>query len=287
MSMPAKPKSVLRTDLLNVVGEFHNESDPRRDLEKQFIFETIGSSNYWKENEFLDKPVKVGSRKMRSAAAPSKGADLMEFRAAHGTSMLVDHWEKLCDEASRVGAITDGTASAAVTGFIKVNVKAFQDLKDKVARTWKDTDSADVNAAVHAVYDNIDNVLQKYFKLMKIAISSKDVGKCLIATQALGNERAFITGLMQPVLDTVGAQSSHDGEASGEMRDMRSIFMGLGGVLQKQIGVWKVGQGHIDDLNSGKVSVDRSRANFVTRDDFDKEFNVWNNLRLAKLNPKI
>lgn len=287
MSMPTESKSVLRPNTLNVVGEFHSESNPRRALEQQFIFETIGSNNYWTEDKFLDKPVKVGSRKMRTTGAPSKGADLMEFRAAHGTTMLVDQWEKLCAEASRIGAITDDTASGAVTGFIKVNVKAFQELKDKVARTWQDTDSADVNAAVHAVYDNIDDVLQKYFKLMKIAVSSKDVGKCLIATQALGNKRDFITGLMQPVLDTVGAQSSPDGAASEEMRDMRSIFMGLGGVFQKEVGVWKVGQGHIDDLNSGKANVDRSRVNFVTRDEFNKEFNAWNNLRLAKLNTKI
>jgi hypothetical protein len=40
-------------------------------------------------------------------------------------------------------------------------------------------------------------------------------------------------------------------------------------------GVWKIGNGHVEDLFNGVAKVDMSRANFVTRDDFEAELGAW------------
>ncbi|HEX4830532.1 MAG TPA: hypothetical protein VH478_05505 [Trebonia sp.] len=50
--------------------------------------------------------------------------------------------------------------------------------------------------------------------------------------------------------------------------------MGLAG-MSSLTGVWKIGNGHVEDLFNGVAKVDMSRANFVTRDDFEAELGAW------------
>src|SRR5690242_13881242 len=119
--------SVLSRDMLNVVGELHTESDARRDLEKEFIRTTLGAdAGYWTEADFPAEDWQPTSmsrspREGRGSAA-SPGADLMEFRGAHGTAILIGDFASLCDEASRVGARDDGLATAAIAAFIDQNL---------------------------------------------------------------------------------------------------------------------------------------------------------------------
>lgn len=109
----------------------------------------------------------------------------------------------------------------------------------------------------------------------------------LAATRAVANSRANVNALLPALLTAVGVDSSSNAAKLAElMRDLRSSFMGLAGGYQAKDGVWKIGQGHIDDLKSGEVKVDMSKANFVTREDFNKEFDAWNDLRLAGLKTK-
>lgn len=292
-----EPVSVLRADTLNVVGEFHSESQPRRALEKQFVFEKIGSKNYWTEYQLKDEPMALGIRKkLGGEGYAKKSADLMELRAAHGVALLMEKYDGLCAEARRVSAITDATAGPAVLAFIDKNYRAFAKEQQALEKTWEPTESADLNKAVKDVYDRITHIRQSYFgvlrraheKLEKHEMSKEDEVKLqLTATQHLADSRADVYALLSAVLIAVGVDGPVKASQLEEMmRDLRSAFMGLAGGIQAQTGVWKVGQGHIDDLKSGAVKVDMSRANYVTRQDFNKEFDAWNDLRLDKLKTK-
>lgn len=47
-----------------------------------------------------------------------------------------------------------------------------------------------------------------------------------------------------------------------------------------------VGEFHSESNPRRALKVDMSKANFVTREDFNKEFDAWNDLRLAGLKTK-
>jgi hypothetical protein len=271
---------------LNVVGENHAESGPRRDLEKAFAKEMTGNANYWTEADFLDLHQKVGIRKMRGGQGQAKnpGADLMEYRAVHGVAMLIDGFDKLCDEASRVAGISDNSAKAAVTAFVTVNVKAFLNRRKRIVGTWEPTvsDSLDdavqavfdnVNAAVLAVYDKTYNVLNLYLDLVAHEAA---VDMQLAFTQDLANERAAVDALLPPLLTAAGVpQTDNPVAVANDMRKQRSAYMGLATTVTDQVGVWKIGDLHIQDLMDGTVNIDMSRANFVTRDDFNQAYEAW------------
>jgi hypothetical protein len=268
-------KSVLVADMLNVVGENHPESNARRALEKQFVLETIGSTNYWTENEFKDQ---YGGRVTKDSTKKKEygeGADLMEFRAAMATAFLVVAFEGLCDEAGRVGAITDDTAGAALTAFVTVNVANFAETKEILARKWTTTPTDEVNTAVQAIGNAIDTVLGLYKEIMQKATAHGSIKHQLQATTILAGKRAQVTAFLPQLCVAVGVPGSTNAETLYKlMIEERSKYMGLGASFAGQTGVWKVGDHHIRDLMN-ELNVDTSHAHIVSREDFNKEFEAW------------
>ena len=96
--------SVLTPGMLNVVGKSHNESKPRRAAAKQFAKERTGSDNYWTEDEFPDMQANFGVREEHQPDEQS-GADLMEYRAIHGVTLLIKESEKVVAVAAKIGTI--------------------------------------------------------------------------------------------------------------------------------------------------------------------------------------
>jgi hypothetical protein len=47
------------------------------------------------------------------------------------------------------------------------------------------------------------------------------------------------------------------------------------GPFRKEKGVWKVGEGHIEDLVTKKANVQMTGINLVSRQDFNDEFAAW------------
>lgn len=271
----AENKSFLVRGMINVVGEYHSESTPRRDLEKLFISERIGSDNYWTETQFVDQYKGRQTRDASKRKAQNEGADLMEFRAAEVAAMLVDRFEGLCDEASRVGAITDDTGGAAVTAFVTVNLDKFATLKNTLASRWKATTTKEVNDAVEAIHQKVDYVLALYKKVMGHAVVQASTEQQLTATRALANKRAEVTALLPALCSSVGEPEGTTAKAlDARMIERRSAFMGLGASFSGQSGVWKIGDGHVDQLTQS-VNVNRSNAHFVSREDFNEEFDLW------------
>jgi hypothetical protein len=283
--------SVLSRDVLNVVGELHTESGARRDLEKEFISSTLGpDAGYWTEADFPAEDWQPTSMsrvpRQRGADATQPAADLMEFRGAHGTAILIGDFTRLCDEATRVGA--DGASGTpAIAAFLQENLRAFVNRKKRVQSTWTATATDElpesgrdqfvkVNEAVEAVYAAIDGALQQLVTQMKSAMASGSVQEQRAALQALGASRDAVAGLAQPLAAAVGSSDTTEAsELSADMRLERSKYMALAAQMSNLKGVWKVGDGHVSDLIEGRVNVETSRANIVSRETFNKEFDDW------------
>jgi hypothetical protein len=259
---------------LNVVGENHAESKLRREDEKKFT--KAISNNYWTEAEFPDLHQKMGSRKPRIGSGQGDpAADLMEFRAAHGAAILIVRFEKLAAEAGSLVAKTPvSSALAAIYAFVNESVRKFQQDRDRIAATWRQTTTTAVNRAAEAVYTNVESALQTYFTALRNAPPETQ----LKATKTLADTGAAVRDLVPPLEEAVGVPRSPNRNADALARDMRtqrSGFMLYAASISNQIGVWKVGDLHVADLLNGTVRVDTSQINVVTKEDFDAEFEAW------------
>jgi hypothetical protein len=256
---------------LNIVGEDHEESRNRRVLERQFSAATTLSANYWQEVEFLDLHQPVSGRKPRVGQAGSAGADLMEFRAVHGATLLLGAYEKMTKTAQEVVSNPTG---AAVQSFIDVQIPAFVALRDNINRRWRPSETDAVNQAVQVVYDTAQRVCQTYLN----GINGATAAKKLANTRILADNATILRSLVPAMAKAVGFSVPPDNDAAvlaQNMRTERSKFMGLAAGLSKETGVWKVGELHIVDLLSGALKIDTSRINIVTQDTFNTELKAW------------
>lgn len=264
--------SILVRGKLNLVGEYHSESDERRKWEKAFAKQETGSDNYWIEDNFPDLHQKVGIREKRGGQEQAKGADLMEFRAVHAASMLIGAFEQLAGQASEVAKTPAPSAKAMVYTFLNEKIRNFKDVEKRIKNTWQPTESADVNTAVNALFTYVENARATYLAALRDAPPEQ----LLQATKDLADKSNALRDLLPPLVKAVGAPKSADfATLAHDMRVERSTFMGLGAVWSKQVGVWKVGDFHIKDLTDGTVKIDASRINIVSREAFNQAFEPW------------
>lgn len=251
---------------LNLVGEFHSESDARRGAERQFCLAKVQSSNYWVEHEFPD--VYEGDL---ANFPQAEGADLMEYRAAHGVALAIKKFEKLGEDAIAVSTTPVGSAAQAV-GEFHGKVKEVVEFALNVKKRSRPT--GEVNAAVQAVYDAVVNACRTY----NTAVGGAPPNRQLEAVLALAGSRDAVRDRLPALARAVGATPANDRDAAElaqYMRKQRSAFMGVGAEHAGLVGVWKVGNGHVTDLQDGTSKVGLRKVNLVTRDEFNQEFDAW------------
>jgi hypothetical protein len=271
--------------MLNVVGERHTESGPRRSAEKQFCSAKTLSNNYWVEHEFPDLHQQGGGRGGRGGRAQegqAEGADLMELRAAHGAAMLVVKSAPLVVTAAKVAKLTIVLPHNAAAEF-DGRIQGIRQFGTRISNSWRPSRTNALNSAAQAVFTEVENACQAYFGASRGTVSEQQA-----AAQALSNSFAALRNLLPALENAVGVTSSdhNAGDLALHMRTQRSSFMGLAAIFSSQLGVWKIGDGHIDDLVSGRAKVDMSRANFVTRDEFNQEFAQWLREQIAQRRAK-
>lgn len=115
-----------------------------------------------------------------------------------------------------------------------------------------------------------------------------DGRRCLVASCDLRyisaypkalNNRVELRDLL-PALATAAGAAVKDNRSGVQLSDwvhiQRSRFMRLAAVFSgRKQGVWKVGDGHIEDLLTKKANVQMTGINIVSRKDFNDEFAVW------------
>jgi hypothetical protein len=253
---------------LNLAGEFHSESNARRPAELQFCTARAGSTDYWTEAAFPVVP--EGGNYANTGNAT---ADLMEYRAAHGAALLVGKLDKQGDLAINASGMKTKDAAQPVAD-VNTEVQALRALRAAVALTWQGSNQQ-VNDAVWAIYHQVDQALGAYDSTFPGA-SLPDQQK---AIRTFFNNRVELRDLLPALATAVGAAmpDNRSGvQLSDWMRFQRSRFMGLAAVHSgKKKGVWKVGEGHIQDLVSKKANVQMTGINLVSRQDFNDEFAAW------------
>jgi hypothetical protein len=249
------------------------------------------AKGYWLEDEFPDLGDQIRPPRGTQKRAENQGADLVEYRAAMGAAMLIDEFSKLCDEALKVGnmSIPDSArarkmVSGVVAVFVTGTLKPFLKTRDYLKDTLTSKPSEDVDNAVNAVYRQIKVAISAYRAVMK-----KDpppaLGEELEATLALAANRQAMLDLVQPLSVAVGSKTGTAEDLAQEMMTKRSEFMGIAANYTQQTGVWKVGDYHIQELKSRTANVE-SRANIVTRAEFNKAYEAWLNLQNSQQSQK-
>ncbi|HEU5471862.1 MAG TPA: hypothetical protein VFV67_14520 [Actinophytocola sp.] len=263
-------------DKLNVVGEFHSESGPRRAMEARFCLAKTRSPNYWRENEFPDLHQEVSSRARRGQGhGGAQGADLMELRAAHAASLLVEKTTELSATAAKLAGVAR-VMTPKIYRLFNEKINAVHRFRVRAAGGWRPTRTTELNTAAAAIFDGTEHACQAYLDatpdLSTLTLSAQSA-----AAQAFADGLNAVSGQLDVLKNAVGATGlGNDPTAlAAHVQAQRSAFMGLAAGMSSQLGVWKIGQGHIDDLTSGRSKIDMSRANFVTRDDFIQEFTDW------------
>jgi hypothetical protein len=258
-------RSVLDLDELNVVGEEHAESVPRRAAERAFVEATTGSSDYWTESQFPD-PV-------RSDARP---ADRPEYRALHSAALLVKFVERLAPP-KEFTLSSEEFASRVATW--KNTMKA-----GRKALAAMDVTAATVKKAVKAIIDAAEHAIGKYEGKSPREYPADAVAMVAALAQVTGPLLANLTA-------AAGARGldTADRVESG-IRALRSAVMWDAALKTVRLGVWKVGNGHVDDLakwylepKEGAANFHLSGVNVVPRKAFNAEFVPWDKARKDEL----
>jgi hypothetical protein len=259
---------MLRADKLNLAGESHSESRARVNDERLFCQAKAGTTDYWTETAF---PVVPEGGQYANTGDPA--ADLMEYRAAHGAAFLVAEYDKLGDLAINVSALPAKDAPKPVAD-INTEVQKLRALRAKIAGTWRISNNA-VDTAVRSIYQRADQAFGAY----DTAFTGASLQNQQVAIREFANSRVGLRDLLPPLVKAVGAQVQDNrsgADVAAWMRVQRSKFMGLAAVHSgKKKGVWKVGEGHIEDLVAGRANVRMTDVNIVTREQFNTEYDAW------------
>jgi hypothetical protein len=268
-------QTLLLAGKVNIVGESHNVSDPRRDLEKKFVEKMMGTgSGYWTETGFSAKQGE------QDAGQGERAADPMELRAAQATAELIWRFNVLCELAERV-ELADG--KPAVVKFLAEDVKGFRTLWTKLTNSW-DPDQLSgslknpaVPAAVKSATDFFNESLGDFATNMESAWKqpAEDVLLMQIAAiHTLGSCSDKLPDLSQQLSAATGSDQVDPAALSDELNAKRSKSMVEEAASSGLAGVWKVGDEHIKDIMKASAA-DPTRVNVVSSDAFETAFKAW------------
>jgi hypothetical protein len=306
--IPGQGQSVLVPGKLNIVGEYHDESNRRREDEKKFAEAATKSPGYWTEEQFPGA----------SQEADGQFADKAGVRALHSAAILAVHFQIMAEEADRVvkswapaaagwfartpelpaekpkaqvqrdpaqaqkvmketrqqlkqatgQADQVGDAQAAFTRFLNAHLSRVIQDRKYFGRTWQLDSATKEYLPVQAVFDSVDNAFRQYF------ISLYE------AMEALSDSHASLLKVIPQLMvaaDRPNLQSGDLSELENQLRLERSLLMGKAAGTSAQAGVWKVGEQHITDILSGTLDLDLSQLNVMTRARFNTLFRAWKN----------
>jgi hypothetical protein len=227
----------LDPDRLNVVGEKHDESDRRRDVEKRFISDKAKTDNYWLEDQF--KIEKDGKEEY---------GDPVELRLLYFVEYAIFYKKKLLESIAKefevVDILQDYRCAVA-------NILGTQ----KMAKCCSDplgTDLADYisNSFAEKVF-RIPNLKQMKIEEIK---------------QKINDFCAWV--------EYIGKMASVADEGKLSFSFLRSVAMhNAANSAYNKKGVWKVGDDHVVDIQ--KFIKEKRKYNLVTQKEFNQEYQIW------------
>ncbi len=270
---------VIETGKLNIVGEQHDQSEPRRDREQKMLQAVYNftSNQYWTESEFsFGNPVTYGdSPALRMAASAAEllrrtsrlsgtvesdrnaqfPEDLEERDCQDVIKKLVTMLEEL--EEFEIDLESHSRSAEHVNDpFLKQEGARYV---QKLRRALKESiDKLKGTAAQFKPSQYVDNLddLSVTLKLLDVHISR------------------FLRMADYPVSAT--QRGEEIGEKTTVDRSMHMLKAAQKAANQKLTGVWKIGERHVADLlAASKVTFDP--VTVTTKEDFNTEFASYSN----------
>jgi Domain of unknown function (DUF4157) len=264
----------MRTDQLNVAGETHSESNPRRDEERRFSKDRSGSPNYWKENEF-----EVTQKNQTKEAADSPYLRAVHIIALMGNAGKQAHEKATSKRRENRKNLTinptlpQKTDEEYVTELRNIYITVdpeIQNVKTYIDRLQKSHKAIGVLKIDNLYADMTERWLQLYNDhqdAMKPNSKWAEMQKSLKAISTNGGEMSSkldelekLTNIREPM----------------QARLKRSEAMMLGAQQEKgQRGTWKVGDLHIVDMRNIPQSSAHKEVNILSKDEFNQELKEW------------
>lgn len=286
---------------LNVVGETHKDSEPRRPAEKEMLTARYGFSpaQYWAEDDF-----KVGEQFGDSPRLLyAQSAAFLHKNLASTEASLTNLLKQLADP--KVGQDT-------VLGYADLIRYYLQDIRDEdeqlrlAARRVADLAGPGEEAEEANLAAESSNIMQGYveFHLEQLAVypapqvaapSTAAPAPAAAATPGTAPPGPdFRSELLQDLtklfadlknwqkevgqlLTSLGYQPAESPEAlRTKIREDRSEHMRTSAEAaagQSIVGVWKVGDNHISDMQKGKPAA--GNVTLTPKAEFDQEYEAW------------
>ncbi len=270
----------IKAGKLNVVGESHPESNPRRDSEKQFVAtKGFGPNAYFKENEYKYKITQINTVLGASSFLGLVGFG--ETTTEHfGDPAILrvekrigDTKEKLLPIAAvfRAGKVPPSFANLgdiviAWNGFTKYGIaEELKQIQLTMGELLKVSGEEKHATSLIQLYGLVDKSRQYYATRDPVLVVPADVVKFETLWQQIEFEftKAIKGGKPLAPVDKV------DKERSTAM-DKAATHSAV------TPAVWKIGQDHVKDIKADKgYNAAALRYNLVTRGEFNAEFLPW------------
>ncbi len=275
-------RKALSKDKLNVAGEIHPESDAQRELERAFSAEKTGSPNYWQEPEFktLD-----GAR-----ADPTfhRLHQYMDYLYSLNLNTLIQRHDELNGDIpeAKQNYINNWVT---VTPYITENLNAFfKELKKYENGTLIVSDESEqkiLNKIIKNYRQSLSGFwsnLTETFEIPELAVAEpkpKETTKGLeISDFLFVHELKLFWTYVTEVFKLFEEKSGN--KNAEEISLARSMAMNHAAESKKdEKGVWKIGNDHVKDII---IKTDEQNYNLITRPDFIKEFQEWENQKTSK-----
>ncbi|WP_212556056.1 eCIS core domain-containing protein [Methanosarcina spelaei] len=269
--------SPLNSLKLNVVGEYHPETEDRLKLEKIYCKEFSGSSNYWSEGEFRTRQYSVVSdflEDKRPRADPfkdrfehvilkAKFTNFWHYESAAPPQNFIEYIQKDVNVATAIELLTNGP------------YRFSKDMTIMIDNLERDTDGFELSLQEKTKF----LTLKQYANALFCNVS--ECIKLLNAKPVRVPETVKALDLMWKSIIELETNFG-DVRSDAEVCESRSDAMHRAAQDRSdEKGVWKIGDAHRRDLQNK----DRS-YNLVSRDQFNYDLLDWHSERmLGKRDP--
>ncbi|WP_141111310.1 MULTISPECIES: hypothetical protein [Chromobacterium] len=261
---------------LNIVGESHPESGPRRQEEKAYI-QSLGMQNaqYWKEDQFQYSQTSGGFKLFGKSFLTKTTEQFGDSVMLRLEMRLADVKEKFIPLAEQFAAGNNPPAlgvagyplEQAWNSFVE---SAFKTESKQLLLTMHELLAIDDKQSIdqlQSLHQHIEQLSHKY--QTPGALNAQDVqtqAKALLQDWAVA-EKLFCRD--------VKADKALDSSAS--LNKQRSAAMAASAqAAGHSVGVWKVGQSHIDDIKNAPGFDERAlNYNILTKDEFNQGLALW------------
>ncbi|GHV06307.1 hypothetical protein AGMMS50229_10870 [Campylobacterota bacterium] len=244
----------LMKDRLNVVGENHNESDERRELEKDVCKAYTSSPNYWNENEF--------------DVNGDQGDDL-ELRLRHVVVLCKSWLEDVKRNIKNQEFVAVSTVNKSLRDYAFSNIWEYTRL---LPQNLPNADVLSQNA--NELKNAIDNFFKKPPSTIQVFVVD-EYGEQPAYVKL--DENQYFQGI-DTQIDALCRELGIMSTKAGSLSMQRSKHMhAFANAHFKMNGVWKIGEAHREAIAT--ISFRRHRQyNLVSKDEFNKIISDYKSL---------